>query len=92
MNQAVRCECGTLFGIQQIDGTLAIKYRDLNRVVSGTVSGPCRKCGEVVTWTQVVTTIPQPGWMTNSATYTCNCTCTQCMSGSCCLRVSMHPL
>lgn len=46
----VRCTCGTLFGYETGD-TLAIKNRDLFRVFrGGVVSGPCRKCGQMVRW------------------------------------------
>lgn len=48
----VKCpSCGTLFGVEQPDGSLSIKHRDLFRQVrGGTVSGPCRKCGAEVRW------------------------------------------
>jgi hypothetical protein len=47
----VRCEhCGTLFGIEMPNGTLAIKLKDLYRTIEGRVEGPCRKCGSMVVW------------------------------------------
>lgn len=48
---AVRCSCGTLFGYAEADGTrIAIKHRDLYRIIRGSVEGPCRKCGSLVKW------------------------------------------
>ena len=49
---AVRCgACGTLFGYEQGTGeSIAIKHRDLYRVIKGPVEGPCRKCGATVKW------------------------------------------
>lgn len=49
----VRCaECGTLFGYEQDSGErIAIKHRDLYRIIRGSVEGPCRKCGSIVKWT-----------------------------------------
>lgn len=99
MTQPVKCTCGSLFGIEQDDGSLAIKYRDLFRIVRGTVSGPCRKCGATVTWPTAPYTIPQTtAWPTtwrwtlpdnkaptNQTTYTCNCACWRCLSGDCCM-------
>jgi hypothetical protein len=47
----VRCRsCGTLFGIADDDGRIAIKHRDLFRIIRGSVEGPCRRCGEIVRW------------------------------------------
>lgn len=47
----VRCpHCGTLFGIERPDGSLAIKFKDLFRTIEGRVEGPCRKCGSHVVW------------------------------------------
>jgi len=97
MTQPVKCECGALFGIEQDDGSLAIKYRDLFRLVKGSVSGPCRKCGAIVNWPSVPYTIPftvSGGWssgpwqwrpVTSSPTYTCNCACERCLAGDCCM-------
>lgn len=50
----VRCSCGCLFGIEQADGILVIKARDLYRFVRGEVSGPCRKCGQLIRWPMTV--------------------------------------
>lgn len=50
----VRCHCGTLFGIEQPDGTLSIKARDVYRNIDGTVTGPCRRCGAIVHWPLVI--------------------------------------
>jgi len=59
--EPVRCVCGTLFGYVEIlsDGSrrLAIKHRDLYRTVSGTVEGPCRKCGATIRWPNDPTSI-----------------------------------
>jgi len=47
----IKCpHCGTLFGIENADGKLAIKFKDLYREIDGRVSGPCRKCGSQVVW------------------------------------------
>jgi endogenous inhibitor of DNA gyrase (YacG/DUF329 family) len=47
----IKCpHCGTLFGIEDDNGTLHIKFKDLYREVEGRVSGPCRKCGSRVVW------------------------------------------
>lgn len=47
----IRCSCGTLFGYEQDSGErIAIKHRDLFRVIRGEVEGPCRKCGSIVRW------------------------------------------
>lgn len=47
----VRCsQCNTLFGIADDDGRIAIKHRDLYRIIRGSVEGPCRRCGSVVKW------------------------------------------
>ncbi|HSE45299.1 MAG TPA: hypothetical protein VLA89_08205 [Gemmatimonadales bacterium] len=47
----IRCVCGTLFGMELPDGTLAIKHRDLYRNIrGGVVEGPCRRCGAIVRW------------------------------------------
>lgn len=47
----VRCpHCNTLFGIEGPDGALHIKLKDLYRDIDGRVSGPCRKCGSLVAW------------------------------------------
>lgn len=46
---AVRCSCGTLFGYVTGD-QIAIKHRDLYRIIRGSVEGPCRKCGATVKW------------------------------------------
>lgn len=94
----VKCECGSLFGIEQPDGSLAIKYRDLFRLVKGSVSGPCRKCGATVEWheslpSQWHTNVRWTGWtVPNSAvpslppsSYICSCACTRCVSGECCM-------
>jgi hypothetical protein len=97
----VKCACGSLFGIEQEDGSLAIKYRDLFRVVRGSVSGPCRKCGKQVTWPTAPYTIPTttvwpttwrwtvPGSGTGdypaNPYFTCNCACTRCLAGDCCM-------
>lgn len=52
----VKCpSCGTLFGVEQPDGSLSIKHRDLFRQVRGSVSGPCRRCGQVVVWPENLT-------------------------------------
>lgn len=49
---AVRCVCGTLFGYaDSSQQRIAIKHRDLYRVIRGSVEGPCRKCGNTVKWT-----------------------------------------
>ena len=49
---AIRCECGTLFGYAETSGErIAIKHRDLYRIIRGSVEGPCRKCGAIVRWT-----------------------------------------
>ena len=48
--EPIRCGCGTLFGMQLPDGSLAIKHRDLYRLVRGSVEGPCRRCGATVRW------------------------------------------
>jgi len=52
--EPVRCQCGSLFGYVEVssDGTarLAIKHRDLYRLVVGSVEGPCRRCGSTVKW------------------------------------------
>lgn len=51
MSIDIKCpECFTLFGKQQDDGTLSIKHRDLFRNIKGVVSGPCRRCGYIITW------------------------------------------
>lgn len=101
MTQPVKCSnCGALFGIQQDDGSLAIKYRDLFRQVRGSVSGPCRKCAALVEWptpsvqpftiptdtntTGVLTNGIRWTWVKPSPVYTCNCACSVCLSGSCC--------
>lgn len=84
MTQPIKCACGALFGIQQEDGSLAIKYRDLFRTVRGSVSGPCRKCGAEVYWSQAPSWTPLPPAFPSTAPFTCNCACTVCMSGSCC--------
>lgn len=48
----VRCSCGTLFGYADANGErIAIKHRDLFRIIRGSVEGPCRKCGSQVKWT-----------------------------------------
>jgi hypothetical protein len=48
---AVRCSCGTLFGYAESNGErIAIKHRDLFRIIRGSVEGPCRKCGSIVKW------------------------------------------
>jgi hypothetical protein len=48
---AVRCTCGTLFGYADATGErIAIKHRDLYRIIRGSVEGPCRKCGNTVRW------------------------------------------
>lgn len=54
MNRDVKCpDCSTLFG-KEADRSLAIKHRDLYRtIVGGTVSGPCRGCGRIITWGSV---------------------------------------
>lgn len=47
----IRCpHCQTLFGIEHVNGSLVIKLKDLYRTVDGRVSGPCRKCGSLVAW------------------------------------------
>lgn len=47
----IRCECGTLFGYADDRGErIAIKHRDLYRLIRGSVEGPCRRCGTVVKW------------------------------------------
>jgi hypothetical protein len=47
----VRCNCGTLFGYADQSGErIAIKHRDLYRLIRGSVEGPCRKCGATVKW------------------------------------------
>lgn len=47
----VRCACGTLFGYAEKGGErIAIKHRDLYRLIRGSVEGPCRKCGATVRW------------------------------------------
>lgn len=47
----VRCTCGTLFGYADASGErIAIKHRDLYRIIRGSVEGPCRKCGTTVRW------------------------------------------
>lgn len=79
----IECECGALFGIEQADGSLQIKYRDLTRTISGgSVGGPCRKCGQPVTWSQPVAPYIWPP-ITPTGQF-CNCACSTCMSGSCC--------
>lgn len=78
----VRCRCGMLFGIEQPNGTLAIKYRDLFRIVDGNVTGPCRKCGAKVEWPSKLSSTVVVNY--RPFTYTCNCACSLCMSGSCC--------
>lgn len=89
MTQPVKCTCGALFGIEQDDGSLAIKYRDLFRIVKGNVTGPCRKCGKTVEWPTTPYTIPPMTntwrWRPMQQTYTCNCACTRCLSGDCCM-------
>lgn len=47
----IRCPaCGCLFGVE-VGNKLNIKHRDLFRAIrGGTVSGPCRRCGELVVW------------------------------------------
>ena len=51
MSKPVRCACGTLFGYEQDGGkSIAIKHRDLYRIITGSVEGPCRKCGAIVKW------------------------------------------
>lgn len=48
---AIRCVCGTLFGYADAAGErLVIKHRDLYRMITGAVEGPCRKCGNPVKW------------------------------------------
>lgn len=48
---AIKCpSCGTLFGYENDEGVLNIKHRDLFREIRGQVSGPCRRCGNQVTW------------------------------------------
>jgi hypothetical protein len=43
--------CGALFGYETAPGVLSMKYRDVYRTArGGTVEGPCRRCGAVVTW------------------------------------------
>lgn len=86
MTQPIKCVCGALFGIEQDDGSLAIKYRDLFRTVRGSVSGPCRKCGADVNWSQPATWVPN----TSSNSWMCNCMCVLCMSGSCCMNRQWH--
>lgn len=47
----IRCpHCNTLFGIEGSNGVLHIKLKDLYRDIDGRASGPCRKCGSLVTW------------------------------------------
>lgn len=47
----IKCTgCGTLFGIEQDDGALNIKHRDLYRRIYGTCEGPCRRCGAQIKW------------------------------------------
>lgn len=58
MPRPIRCECGALFGIEEPDGSLTIKYRDLVRSIRGSVTGQCRKCHKVVTWPDLPYTIP----------------------------------
>lgn len=59
--EPIRCGCGTLFGMQLPDGSLAIKHRDLYRLVRGSVEGPCRRCGATVRWesSRLYTPTPQ---------------------------------
>lgn len=93
MTEHVKCECGALFGIEQPDGTLAIKYRDLFRIVKGSVSGPCRKCGANMVWQANVLPAQTNWWtMPNTTTmptypgyFSCNCACNRCNSGDCCM-------
>lgn len=87
MTQPIKCQnCDALFGIQQPDGSLAIKYRDLFRQIRGSVSGPCRKCGATVEWPSVPYVIPTRWtWAQPSPIYTCNCACNVCASGACCM-------
>lgn len=82
MTQPIKCQCGALFGIEQDDGSLAIKYRDLFRIVHGSISGPCRKCGAQVGWYEA----QRGNWPTSSPNtwYVCNCACTICSTGGCC--------
>jgi hypothetical protein len=48
---AIRCSCGTLFGYSdEANERLVIKHRDLYRMIYGEVKGPCRKCGNDVSW------------------------------------------
>lgn len=47
---AIKCPtCQTLFGYEN-EGVLNIKHRDLFRQITGTVEGPCRRCGTQVKW------------------------------------------
>lgn len=51
MLKEVRCPtCNSLFGIEQPNGTLAIKHREIYRTISGSIWGPCRRCGAQVRW------------------------------------------
>jgi hypothetical protein len=85
MTRPVKCECGSLFGIEQDDGTLAIKYRDLFRNVDGSVSGPCRKCGKTVRWEREMRWLPaQEPFTVTGASIACLCQCALCTGGSCC--------
>lgn len=48
---AVRCpNCTTLFGYADEHGRIAIKHRDLYRIIHGSVEGPCRKCSTLIKW------------------------------------------
>lgn len=83
----VRCECGALFGVEQGDGSLQIKYRDLVRRVYGSVEGACRKCGRDVRWPMMFYGSPTIGHNTYTPrpfSYTCNCACSRCSVGDCC--------
>lgn len=58
-NRVVCAACGTLFGITDNDGRIAIKHRDLYRIIRGSVEGPCRKCGATVRWLSPVSEEPE---------------------------------
>ena len=51
----IRCPVdNVLFGVELNGESLSIKNRDLYRTVEGgTVTGPCRGCGNIVKWEAV---------------------------------------
>jgi len=48
----IRCQndrCGALFGVET-NGILHKKNRDMYLMIDGKAWGPCRKCGQMIRW------------------------------------------